>query len=196
MADTRFFFVNIKQNKNLIVRIKKTTINFMGDTKNLISSEAIGKIKKLAESADTCHFVTAISKIPLSTRPMSTQKVDDDGSVWFMSDRDSAKNHEISSDRRVQLFYSHQSSSEYMSIFGTAEILFDKNKIEEMWTPIARAWFTEGKDDPAISLIKVTPEEGYYWDTKNNKMVSLIKIATAIVTGKTMDDGIEGKLTV
>ena len=53
-----------------------------------------------------------------------------------------------------------------MSIFGTAEILFDKNKVEEMWTPIAKAWFTEGKDDPAISLIKVTPQEGYYWDTK------------------------------
>ncbi|MEP6926878.1 MAG: pyridoxamine 5'-phosphate oxidase family protein, partial [Ginsengibacter sp.] len=91
---------------------------------------------------------------------------------------------------------SNQSSSEYLSIFGTAEIIFDKNKIEEMWSPIAKAWFTEGKDDPSISLLKVTPQEGYYWDTKNNKMISLIKIATAIVTGKTMDDGVEGKLTV
>ncbi len=127
---------------------------------------------------------------------MSTQKVDDDGCVWFMSDKNSTKNQDIKSDSRVQLFYSHQSSSEYMSIFGTAEIVFDKNKVEEMWTPIAKAWFTEGKDDPAISLIKVTPQEGYYWDTKNNKMISLVKIAAAIVTGKTMDDGIEGTLSV
>ncbi|MEP6951012.1 MAG: pyridoxamine 5'-phosphate oxidase family protein [Ginsengibacter sp.] len=168
----------------------------MGDTKNLISLDAIEKIKDLAESADICHFVTAISKTPLSTRPMSTQKVDDDGFIWFMSDKSSIKNQEINSDSRVQLFYSHQSSSEYLSIFGTAEIIFDRDKIEEMWTPIAKAWFTEGKDDPAISLLKVTPQEGYYWDTKNNKMVALVKIATAIVTGKTMDDGIEGKLTV
>jgi general stress protein 26 len=65
-----------------------------------------------------------------------------------------------------------------------------------MWSSIAKAWFTEGKDDPAISLVKVTPEEGYYWDTKNNKMISLIKIAAAVVTGKTMDGGIEGKLNV
>jgi Pyridoxamine 5'-phosphate oxidase like len=62
--------------------------------------------------------------------------------------------------------------------------------------PNAKAWIREVKDDPAISLIKVTPREGYYWETKNNKMVSLIKIAAAIVTGKTMDDGIEGKLQV
>ena len=104
----------------------------MGDTKNLISADAIEKIKNLAEAADICHFVTAISKTPLSTRPMSTHKVDDNGCIWFMSDKDSTKNHEINSDNRVQLFYSHQSSSEYLSIFGTAEIIFDKNKIEEM----------------------------------------------------------------
>ncbi len=168
----------------------------MGDTKNLVSDDAVEKIKKLAEPADICHFVTSLSKIPFSTRPMSTQKVDDDGNVWFMSDKNSTKNHDVQDDDRVQLFYSHQSSSEYLSIYGTAEIVFDQDLIDEMWTPIAKAWFTEGKEDPAISLIKVTPHEGYYWDTKNNKMISLIKIATSIVTGKTMDDGVEGKLKV
>ena len=45
-------------------------------------------------------------------------------------------------------------------------------------------------------MIKVIPQEGYYWDTKNNKVISLIKIATSIVTGKTNDDGVEGTLTV
>lgn len=168
----------------------------MGDTKNLVSDEAIEKIKHLAESANTCHFVTTLSKTPLSTRPMATQKVDDDGCVWFMSDKHSSKNDEIFADGWVQLFYSNQSSSEYLSIFGKAEIIFDKKLIEEMWTPIAKAWFTEGKDDPSISLIKVIPQEGYYWDTKNNKVISLIKIATSIVTGKSNDDGVEGTLKV
>ncbi|MDQ2693096.1 MAG: pyridoxamine 5'-phosphate oxidase family protein, partial [Chloroflexota bacterium] len=27
-------------------------------------------------------------------------------------------------------------------------------------------WFTEGKDDPRVAAIKVTPTGGYYWDTK------------------------------
>jgi general stress protein 26 len=123
-------------------------------------------------------------------------KVDEDGSVWFVSDKNSTKNREIKADDRVQLFYSHQNSSEYLDIFGTAEIVFDKQKVDEMWTTIAKALLTEGKDDQAISLIKVTPKESYYRDTKNNKMVALLKIATAIVTGKTMDDGVEGTLKV
>lgn len=168
----------------------------MGDTKNLISTEAVDKIKSLAEAADICHFVTAVSKIPLSTRPMSTLKVMEDGSIWFMSDKNSIKNLDIRSDDRVQLFYSHQSSSEYLSIYGMAEIIIDEKLIDELWTPIAKAWFTKGKEDPDISLIKVTPLDGYYWDTKNNKMIALLKIATAMVTGKTMDDGIEGTLTL
>lgn len=168
----------------------------MGDTKNLISSEAIEKIKHLAEEADICHFVTALSKIPLSTRPMSTQKVDENGCIWFMSDKNSSKNKEIQTDKHVQLFYSNQSSSEYLSVLGNAEIVFDKKLIGEMWTAIAKAWFTGGKDDPNISLIKVTPLEGYYWDTKNNKMISLIKIAASVITGKSNDGGIEGKLKV
>ena len=168
----------------------------MGDTKNLISNYAIEKIKTLADSANTCHFATALNKLPLSTRPMVTQKVDDAGNIWFMSGKNSTKNYEIKADKRVQLFYSHQSSSEYLSIFGEAEIIFDEKLVDEMWSPIAKAWFTGGKDDPAISLIKVTPREGYYWDTKNNKVVALAKIAAAIVTGKTMDDGVKGKLKV
>ncbi len=168
----------------------------MGDTMNLIDTDAIKKIKELAKDANICHFVTNLSDTPLSSRPMATQKVDDEGNIWFLSDKDSDKNHDIQADNRVQLFYSASGSYEYLSVYGTAEIIFDKEKIHEMWTNFAKAWFTEGEDDPAISLLKVTPQDGYYWDTKNNKIVSLIKIAKSIVTGKTDDNGIEGRLKV
>ncbi len=168
----------------------------MGDTMNLIDADAIQKIKKLVKDSNTCHFVTNLSNTPLSSRPMATQKVDEEGNIWFMSDKDSDKNKEIQTDNRVQLFYSAHGSYEYLSVYGTAEIIFDKEKIHEMWTNFAKAWFTEGEDDPAISLLKVTPEDGYYWDTKNNKIFSLFKIAKSIVTGKTDDDGLEGRLKV
>ena len=168
----------------------------MGDTMNLIDKEAVQKIKELAKDANICHFVTKLSNIPLSSRPMATQKVDDEGNIWFLSDKDSDKNLDILADKRVQLFYSAHSSYEYLSVYGTAEVIFDKEKIHEMWTNFAKAWFPGGEDDPAISLIKVIPEDGYYWDTKNNKIVSLIKIASSIVTGKTDDGGVEGTLKV
>jgi len=166
----------------------------MGDVKNLYDKDAVEKIKELVKSADICLFTTDLATVPLVTRPMSTQLVDDEGVLWFLSERASAKNTEIASDKRVQLFYFNKSNAEYLSIFGEAEILYDKQKVKELWTPIAKAWFTEGEDDPAISIIKVKAIEAHYWDTKHNKMVAMLKILAGAVIGKTMDDGVEGKM--
>ena len=61
---------------------------------------------------------------------------------------------------------------------------------------MAKAWFHEGKDDPNLSLIKVAPEHAYYWEPKQNKMVTLFKMAAAAVSGKDMEIGREGSLKV
>ena len=169
----------------------------MGEVKNLTADNAVEKIREIAKDANICMFVTDLSRLPLAGRPMATQEVDEEGNIWFMSDRSSDKNKEIDNDNKVQLFYSHTSNYEYLSIFGRAEIVNDHSKIKELWTPMAKTWFKEGKDDPNISLIKVIPEDAYYWDTKNNKMVSLVKFAMGAIGVTPKDDGgIEGKLKV
>jgi general stress protein 26 len=168
----------------------------MGDTKDLSRSDGIKKMKELAESAKICHFVTDLNNKPLNSRPMSTQEVDDQGNFWFLSSKSSNKNDEIQDDPEVQLFYANNTSSEYLTVYGYAEVINDRAKLEELWKPITKAWFTEGKNDPEITIIRVTPADAYYWDTKNNKVVSLIKIVTASITGRPMDDNIEGEITV
>jgi general stress protein 26 len=166
----------------------------MGDIKNLNQEEAIRKMKEIAEKIDMCMFCTSPDYYPLPTRPMSTQKVDDDGNLWFLSGIDSNKNHEIKENMDVQLIYSDPSNFTFMTVSGKATISKDKKKIDELWKVHAKAWFTEGKDDPRISVIKVTPEEAYYWDTKHNKMIAFLKMIAAVATGKEMDDGVEGTM--
>jgi len=166
------------------------------DVRNLDRTEAIEKLKDLIKHNSICMFTSRLTQEPFQTRPMSTAQVDDDGNLWFLSAVDSSKNEEIDYDPQVQLFYVNTSDSEYMTVFGKASVSKDQDKINEVWTPIAKAWFTEGKDDPRVTLIKVTPEEAYYWDTKTNKMVSMIKILASAVTGKASDDGVEGKLSI
>lgn len=168
----------------------------MGEIENLDHRDAVKKMKELVEHTSICLFTTHFSKTPLQTRPMATQEVDDEGNLWFFSDEESNKNFQIAEDSRVQLFYSNPSKSEFMSVYGHAMIIEDRNKIEALWNPMAKAWFKGGKDDPSLSLILVIPDEAYYWDTKNSKMVSMVKILSSVVSGKTMDDGIEGKLKV
>ena len=167
----------------------------MGDVKHLNQQDAIEKMREIAEAANICIFVTNINQAPLSAVPMATQKVDDEGNVWFMSGGDSNHNANIKQDDRVQLFYSNTGKYEYLNIFGYAAIVKDRNLIEEMWTPMAKTWF-DGKDDPNLTLIKVSPEEAYYWDTKDSKMVSLAKFVIGSMGIKTDDGGVEGELNV
>lgn len=67
----------------------------MGDTLHLYEENAAEKIKELAESIDICMFCTHSKNKELSSRPMSTQKVDNNGYIRFMSRKDSNKNRQI-----------------------------------------------------------------------------------------------------
>lgn len=167
-------------------------------TENLNSTEAIEKLKELSERARICMFCTDLTSLPINTRPMSVQETDTEGNLWFISSSESNKNFEIGEDNRVQLMFMHNGNSEYLSVFGTAHIYKDRATIEDKWSNLAGAWFEEGKDDPKVTIIRVTPEDTYYWDTKAGKLVSLITFATAAITGKKTDnsDGVEGKLNV
>jgi general stress protein 26 len=165
------------------------------EIKNLTHQEAIEKFKELIKHESTCLFTTQLTQVPLTTRPMGVQKVCDQGNFWFLSSSDSDKNAEILIDNRVQLFFINTADYEFLSLYGTATISRDKQKIDEFWSDIANAWF-EGKDDPRVTVIKVTPEEGFYWDTKSGKLVSMIKILASAVSGKTLQEGIEGTISV
>lgn len=162
---------------------------------NLGGSEAAQKIKELAEKAEVCFFCTDIaSGKPFKTRPMSAQKVDEQGNIWFLSAIDSHKNEELEQDPYVQLLFQGSAHTDFLTLWGTCAITRDKQKIDELWEPLVKVWFTEGKDDPRITVIKFTPEDGYYWDTKHGGMVAFAKMIAGAITGTTLDDSIEGNL--
>ena len=164
---------------------------------DLQGDDATKKIKELTGKASSCFFCTSISEEqPFITRPMAVQKVDDDGALWFLSSNDSYKNSQIAANPVVQLLFQGASYSDFLHLTGVATITEDKQKIKELWNPFLKVWFTGGEDDPRISAIKVDPVEGYYWDTKHNKIVVTIKRLVGAITGKTLDDSIEGNITV
>ena len=127
---------------------------------------------------------------------MSVQKVDDAGHLWFLSAEDSHKNLELAEDPSVKLYFQGSAHSDFLLIHGRATVSRDKAKIHELWEPIIQTWFTGGEDDPRITVIEVTPSEGYYWNTKHGISVAAIKMVVGAAIGKTMDDSIEGKIAL
>lgn len=164
----------------------------MADHKDLNSNSASEKIKDLAEDIKTCMFCT-YKNTKLQSRPMSVQQIDENGHLWFLSDKTSNKNSEIKDNSEVEIFFS-ENHDKFLSLHGNATISYDRKKIEELWNPIIKVWMQGGVDDPNLSIIHVIPDDGYYWNNKNGKMVAMAKMAASLITGKTMDDGIEGNL--
>jgi general stress protein 26 len=162
---------------------------------DLSNEAAIKKLRELVDKTKTCFFDTGHpSEQSNGVRPMSVQEIDEQGNLWFLSASDSHKNQEIQIDHQVKLFFQGSAHDDFMYLTGKAEIIEDRNKIEELWEPVMKTWFTEGKNDPRITVIKFVPEEGYYWDTKHGKAIAFLKMLTGAATGKTMDDSIEGRL--
>ena len=162
---------------------------------DLLGEDAVKKIKQLAEKAKTCLFCTEIrTGEPFKTRPMAVQKVDDDGTLWFMSADDSHKNEQIEHDHLVQLLFQGSSYSDFLAVHGKAVISKDREKIKELWEPTLKDWFTEGVDDPRITVISLRPTGGYYWDTKHGSAVAFAKRLVGAAIGKTLDDSVEGTI--
>jgi general stress protein 26 len=163
--------------------------------KNLSGKEAVDKIKELAKSAGAGFFCTKITTGGMvDARPMGPEEIDDQGNMYFLSADDSHKNKHIAEDPKVQMFFQGSAHSDFLTLYGTASISRDKAKIKELWDPIMKTWFTEGEDDPRITVIKFTPEDGYYWDTKHGNAVAFAKMAFGALTGQTLDDSVEGTI--
>ena len=163
--------------------------------KNLFNEEAKVKLKELAENIDFTMMETNLTAKPSHIIPMSTKEIDSEGCIWFLSNKNSEHNSFLKSDNSVQLIYSKPSDMEFMTVFGHAFITTEKAVLELLYGPSDDAWF-DGVDDPNLTAIKVIPKEAYYWDTKNGKLVSLLKMGIGAITGEKQDLGEEGDLNL
>lgn len=164
---------------------------------DLLGEKGLKKLKEINDKASACFFCTNIQTgKPFATRPMSVQELDDQGCFWFLSATDSYKNQQIAENPSVQLLFQGSDYADFLTVYGQATISTDKKKIKELWNPILKTWFTEGIDDPRISVIKVEPVQAYYWDIKTNQAIAFLKRVAGAITGKTLDDSIEGKIKV
>ncbi len=164
--------------------------------KNLVSKEAVDKLRELAEAARTCMFATRLAEVPFQVCPMYLQQVDVQGCLWFFSGADSEHNAAVEADSRVQLIFSEPKDTKYVVVYGNASVETDRGKIDELWNQMVKAWFPDGKDDPNLTLLKVRPLKAHYWDTENGKMITMAKIMIASVTGTMEDGSVEGDLQV
>ena len=130
------------------------------------NQEKVEKLRELIKEIDFAMLTTVDAGGNLRSRPMSTQQAEFDGDVWFITSNDTTMAAEIRRDNRVNVSYAQPDKQRYISVSGTAELVYDRARIDEFWSPIYKAYFPDGKDDPNLRLVKIKVDKAEYWDSK------------------------------
>lgn len=159
-------------------------INVLRGNYFMSRNEDIKKLNELIKDVKIAMLTTEDTDGTLRSRPMGTQEVEFDGDLWFFTNKESAKVHEVESHKEVNVSYSRPDSNTFVSVSGKAEVVNDKAKMKDLWNPALKAWFPDGLNDPDITLLKISVNKAEYWDASSSKMVVLAKMAKAVITGQ------------
>ncbi|SHI46562.1 pyridoxamine 5'-phosphate oxidase family protein [Pseudozobellia thermophila] len=137
--------------------------------------DGLRKLRELLNDNKVLLMATNLKKIPFSVCPMSLQEMDVQGDLWFFAHRNSDHFKDIEKDNRVQLLLANEKGQQYLSMYGNATHIVDREKKQALWSPMLGAWF-DGIDDPNSVLLNVNLESAYYWDMIENKWAALHRL--------------------
>ncbi|WP_350561153.1 pyridoxamine 5'-phosphate oxidase family protein [Psychrobacter sp. CAL346-MNA-CIBAN-0220] len=153
------------------------------------NQEKIDKIQDVIKDIKFAMMSTINNKGDIHAWPMTTTETSLSAKeIWFIGDKTSDVVKDIQENPRVGLSYATQDAKNYVSISGNAELSTDKDKLDELWSPMDSAFFEHGKEDPKVQLIKVVPHGAECW-ISGSSTINMFKMAAAAVQdGKTAKD--------
>ncbi|WP_394768237.1 pyridoxamine 5'-phosphate oxidase family protein [Lacisediminihabitans sp.] len=125
-------------------------------------------------------------------RPMTLQRTECNGDLWFLSARDATAVTQLAINPGCGVTLA--SGDTWISLSGTGEMVDDPALVKEMWNPWVEAWFPEGPDDPNVVLIKFSSDSAEYWDTPGGRLATVISLLKSKVTGERYDGGENAKI--
>jgi general stress protein 26 len=121
----------------------------------------------------------------LHSHPLTTQSknIDEGSTLYFFVPRNGDIARHVASDPSVNIAYANTDDDSYVSVTGRATLREDQARKEALFNPAAKAWFPGGATDPNLALLAVEIIGAEYWDVNESKMVQLLKMAKAAITG-------------
>jgi len=135
------------------------------------AAEDIEYLSKLIRGIRVVMLTTVCEDGTLRSRPMMTQNSPFDGTLWFFASADPSEAGHGRDEGQININYISAEENRYVSISGVATLVFDRQKIEELWNPSVEPWFPEGLADPKLALLRVETEKWEYWDSQAGSMV-------------------------
>lgn len=160
-------------------------------------SQQIQKLRELIKDIDYCMLTTVDDDGCLRSRPMASNgQIDANGDLWFFTYASSHKVVEVDRQNQVNVSFSDPKKQQYVSLSGTAEIVRDRAKMQQLWKPELKAWFPQELNEPDIALLKVNAEKAEYWDAPAGWVAKTLGFIKAVTTGEKAGSGENAKISL
>ncbi len=131
---------------------------------------------------------------PRHMQPMTAFTDKNQNAIWFYSKKTSDLARETGGGHSAMLCVMAKDMEFQTCIAGALAEDKDPAKIAEFWNASVAAWFPEGKDDPDLTLLKLTPTDAQVWISRGGPLNYAFQVAKANITHTTPDIGGVGEV--
>lgn len=125
-----------------------------------LKSEALS----FAKEANVSVLATVSKDGHANARVMQNARVDDDFTLWYVTEASSLKVGEIRRDPRASIVMSNYKIKCDIRYYGAITVVTDQALKDAFWRDCYTMYFKGGKTDPAYVLLKFVPDRIEYRD--------------------------------
>lgn len=129
-------------------------------------------------------------------QPMTAFCEEDGGAIWFYCRKENDLVGQSGSGRPAMFCLVTGDDSFIACVGGSLREDCDCARIARFWNPVAGVWFPEGKDDPALTLLRLDPVDAQVWVSHSNPLRFGFEIVKAHATKTTPDAGATAHLAL
>ncbi|WP_414546241.1 pyridoxamine 5'-phosphate oxidase family protein [Nostoc sp. CCY0012] len=139
--------------------------------------QQVQQLREIITDINSGMLTTVDQNGQLHSCPMcKSGEISSDGALWFFSYTHSQKVNDIQHNQQVNVSFTSPDKQRYISVSGTAQLVTDRQKMQEKWQPELHTWLPKGLDEPDIILLKVNVNQADYWDSASSIQPQKIKL--------------------
>jgi general stress protein 26 len=147
--------------------------------------------KRLWDETDKAHIgmLGLVGGQPHHMQPMATFVDRDDNALWFFTKTTSDLVRDTGAGHQAMLCVMAKDMEFQACIGGELTPDKDRAKIEKFWNANVSAWYPDGKDDPELTLLRLTPKDAQVWIMRGGPLNYGFQVIKANATHTTPDVG-------
>jgi len=162
----------------------------------LTPQQKIDALHKIVKATKTSMMTTRSQSGFLHSRAMAPASYDS-LHFNFIANNTSGKFDELEHDPHVNISFYDPSTTNWVSVAGSAKLSSDREVVKKYWNTGVSAWFGDlgdgvhkgDENDPRVSIIEVIPDEIVLWEVTRGTVGRAVDIASSAVTGNVASPG-------